>query len=583
MIRFRKSLTQLGFAVSLFLTGCIWIWYFKSSKFTNDPVSFGRIIYLATWGISILWLSKFALCIKKGEFNFIHPREVVYALLTSLSISGLVFTLCQPEYRVLVDEATLTSISYMMKKHATATTLYMSRVVDGELLPILQRIDKRPPLFPFLSHLVHWGSGYSYKNPFTVNFAIFTAFLSLIYLSFVLRFGRGIAFILQLSVALQPAVFLTATSAGLDLLSCTLLGLVLALIGLAKKRKSLGLFTLVLLTLALYSFTRYESGFIAILIGSAFWTTIRGARLLEEDLNELTWFAPIPLLLTPLVWLLLLLLNPSFHEVEEAQSVFSFSHLLPNVAALFQGFFSPPKNYPHLQAFYVVCLVSLGALSILAWRKRHLQESTAVFISILACVVSTSIVLLHFFGSYLHANALRLFLYPVTAFTLCPGILLGLQLKQLRNSKNAHHLKSAINFLSALLMGAIFFYSLRHRTAETIFTDIGATQRFKLASEYLTKNPKNDPKTTLIVSQFPTEFSIFGFSSIDFSTLEANTFKIKQDLKKGIFTHAYIFQNIEKPTGEPRLEERVNLLLQPIAQKPISPRHDLRVSELEVH
>ncbi|MEO5970380.1 MAG: hypothetical protein ABIQ95_10680, partial [Bdellovibrionia bacterium] len=89
--------------------------------------------------------------------------------------------------------------------------------------------------------------------------------------------------------------------------------------------------------------------------------------------------------------------------------------------------------------------------------------------------------------------------------------------------------------------------------------------------------------TTVVVSKFPTEFSILGFSSINFNALELNEDRILKAIKGKTYTGAYIFQDIEKITGKPRVEESLatHAFLRLIKQVSISPRHELRISELQ--
>src|SRR5579859_6057087 len=122
-------------------------------KLANDFIQshaalFGQVLYFSTGALSAAWVLKIALCFRSGDLKQPSRRGVAWALVPSLLISAVVFRAHPPDYRVLSDEATLTSISYMMREHQTAATLYYSSSLGGKITPLKVGMDKRPPLFP---------------------------------------------------------------------------------------------------------------------------------------------------------------------------------------------------------------------------------------------------------------------------------------------------------------------------------------------------------------------------------------------------------------------------------------------------
>jgi len=559
--------------LSLFTAAIAWSTYFYLDRLASHPIWFGRALYFATVGLLALTVAKFYHFYRSGDFLPIPiPKKLLtIGILGASLISAAVFWIQRPDYRILQDEAVLTSMSYMMAKHQTATALYMSRTIGNELVPLRPVIDKRPPLFPFFVHLLHLTFGYSPMHPLVVNAFVFWVFLLVVFLTTATAFGISTAIVAQLLVAGQPAVFLSATSAGFDLFSSLLL--LLALLSAARaigsKRPSSIAFSV--LILACFCFSRYESIALAGVIGMGIAWACRGT--IYRSLNDqATWIAPLALLMTPLGWLLLWIRNPALHEVTNGEPIFSATNFVSHAVELGHGLFAPPPNYPNLSIFYGLAVLS-GVL--VTWKLRQQKQRQArliVGVTLSAALASLTITLAHFYGIFSQADALRLFLNGIILFSLLPAWALGLY------SREYPWLKK-IQPLFVVLSVSLFFFALSSRSASQFFADIGSTRAFHESRDFL---KGSDKRTTMIVSRFPTNFVILGFSSIDFETFQRNQLALMESLRLKNLTHIFFFQNISAGTGSPLDGETlpVELSLETLSENPVSARHRLRILEV---
>jgi hypothetical protein len=553
----RQCIQRASIVGSLLFSLGFWFLYFSSKQFSHSPLLFGRFLYFSTLALFTLTAVKFFQCLREGDINFSwRKKPTVIGLISSLLITTIIFLACKPDYRLVQDEPTLTAISYMMAKEQAATIPELTRNINGDLTVLRQGVDKRPPLFPFYTHLFHHLLGYSPANPFIANAIVLFLFFFTVFSSLT-SFGIYVGLIGQLLVAAQPAVYLGATSAGFDLFSSFILFLALLCLrqSLATGRERA--WSLTCLVFACFCFVRYESVILAVigLAGAAY----SEKWLLKKLSIEAAWLAPLVVIFTPLVWLLISLKNPAFHELEKNTDVaFSFGYLFSHTAGFLRGLFFPKPEFPNLFILHALGLVSLFFL-IGAFPK--FSKTARCFSWITAAIIAAHFIITaaFFFGDYSRADAIRLFLNFLIPFSLLPAICIGVR---------------RLQFQPVFLVAAIgiFMVSIFSRSPEVIFNDIGSTKAYLVAREFLADKNK---QSTIVISRFPTSYAILGYGSIDFETLALNVQKLRT------MPNIYVFQNIKVDSGQPRDDEKISTPLQTVKEVPISGRHHFRISRLK--
>jgi hypothetical protein len=571
----RNCLRSAPIGISLLTVTLFWVFYFKFYPLENHAIYFGEVLYFSSFALIALLILKLIFFIRKEkilDLIVLLRTRIAVAILSAIVTTGLTFFWTPPDYRVLQDEATITSISYMMQKHHTATALYAARYEGNDFVSMAQMIDKRLPLFPLFTHFLGFLLGYSPANSFYANACTSTLFLSLIFYLTASLYGTWIGWIAQFLVISSPPYFLSATSAGFDLFSSAFLFTTLALSVCLLRKPTASIFGLWTLALGGLSYTRYESILPAsVIVTVTFYFLPKFSRSFLK--KEIPWIAPIAYFLSLWLALTLILLEPRFHEVPSGTPLFAWSHFVHNSCALFKGLFFPPENYPKLRLFYVLAVFSGAFVGASVWKSRSSLGMKAFSLSVLAIGTSLAISLFHFFGSYTTPTALRLFISPMIALALMPAIALGIA------GKRWPFVAKYSPYFT--IPAALLAYFATHSVTQAqIFADVGATRGYQISKKWIANL---NPRTTLIVSDVPTNFAILEFGSIDFETFIENQSKILNSLGNGSLKQVLFFQNIARDSGRPQADEELptSVAIQLLTETPESSRHLLRISELK--
>ena len=182
------------------------------------------------------------------------------ALLLSLVLVGLIFSISPLKFKTLTDETNLIGVSMMMHENKTAAKPIEGIYTDFAPPNFLTHVDKRPVLFPFLVSLIHSAIGYSPYNGFILNFIIGSALLFIMYLSVSRVLTRSYGLLSILLFASAPIFVVYVTSSGFEVLNAFFLVFsFLLLIDVYERQDSVKSTELLLLTLLLLAQCRYES------------------------------------------------------------------------------------------------------------------------------------------------------------------------------------------------------------------------------------------------------------------------------------------------------------------------------------
>lgn len=563
-MKLQRSQISAGIAVGCAVAfACLWALYLQNAGWPENPGVPARLLFLFT-GLLVALASARAFARLRGagsrDFQALLPSA-----LPGLLLSAAIFTWVSPDYRVLQDEAVLTSTSFLMANRGQALAAQLAKPKEGGFEPLTTVLDKRPPLFAFLVHLLHRARGYSVSHPFAVNFLLLFSFLTLLHSWLLRAWGWQAALAGVLLVAGHPSIFLYATSAGFDLLSALLFFVSLRLAALAISEPRSARLTDLALGLALFSCTRYESGAVAALILALTLAAASRKQTASWLRESHSWLAPLAVLLTPLAWLLLKLSAKGQFE-HDLSSLIGPGYIVEHLLELPGAFFFPRPPLPPLRAFYLLAILS-GLALLLTPRLRRELVSRKKFLLAAAPAVAlvTSVSLALFWGSFHHPDAWRYFLVFFTCLALLPAIALGILVKGKR-----------VGWAGVIVAAALFAFHLREATASRVFQDTGGTRAYREARDFLASRP---PASTLVISDAPVNYAILGVYSFDFPNAEKNLTRIRDSLRSGELKEALVLQFVNKETGD-AIGELRGAKLETLAQPEVSSRNYLRISRV---
>ncbi len=347
-------------------------------------------------------------------------RRVGAAAAFAATLAAATVVVVEPRQRMQWDETTLLGTAQGMHLHRAALLTGSAVPFAGDLVPLEQTLDKRPPLFPFLVSVLHDVTGYRPANAFVVN-AIALG-LALLVLSVAAGWHGGViaAATAPLLLLATPLTSIVATSGGLEMLAGALLLLVLAQ-ALAVVREPLAVrFELLLATGLLFASVRYEAlPLLGLVLGLVAWQT-RGRWCCTTTTRWLLLL--LPTLLTPLVLLLLHGRQDRFYPEANGEPLLAFAHFAEHLGPLLRGMFvwGPERAE-------VAELAVLPWLCVVAWGHRLLRRRTSAcdLLVVVPIAAATVLTLAWFYGDAREATAQRLYLPLVWFCALSPLLLLA--------------------------------------------------------------------------------------------------------------------------------------------------------------
>ncbi len=365
-------------------------------------------------------------------------RTVVLHLVWSLLLALLVAVLVPPAMRMQFDETSLCGTAQNMHRHRAAL-MSMVGVPGPDGVEVLDwTVDKRPPLFPFLTSVLHDLTGYRVANAFAVNLLSLWALLALLGAAVRRWAGAPASLAAQLLVLAVPLVPHVATGAGFELLAALLLACtVQAALAALRDPRPVRIVWLLANGL-LFAQARYESIAVFAVLLAVVGFRLRGA-LLAPGTRWLWWLAPV--LLAPAVWQLLHARDPAFYLESGGASLLGPGHFATHVGPFLAAFFAPALTNPLPGALGIV------AAAVYVGRLVRGGAGFDDLVVALPVLTATAITLAWFYGDVREPTALRLFLPVAILAALAPVLLVRL---------------AAARWLPwALLLGAAVFAGLR--------------------------------------------------------------------------------------------------------------------------
>lgn len=371
----------------------------------------GRLLYavpavltLAVLGLGIIWA-------RNHWLKFPRRPYLLAGALLSLLLTWLAGETFTPAARVQWDEADLYSTSLSM--HFSRSALIPTMALPGPTgpRPVEFSISKRPPMFPFLTSVLHSLFGPAPENALAVNRLVLFLLLFLAFAAALSVADTYTAAAAPLLLCSSPVLFWVCTSGGMDPLA-TLSVLCLAVAaGRFWRAPGREAFLLLMMMGAFASHTRYETGpiFALFLV-----PCLLQAWKRKELRKSMAIYGGLTLLL--LLPLLSVLLGPALRFDEaRGRSLLSLGKFLENFPLFLKSFFLPSLGGPFSPLVNIA-----GVLALIGCRKKILPPFQFL---LLACAFSLLLALFYFEGNPNYFSSVRLYLLPATALCLLPLLL----------------------------------------------------------------------------------------------------------------------------------------------------------------
>jgi hypothetical protein len=330
----------------------------------------------------------------------------------AIVIAVILVAMVPPQMRVQFDETSLVGSSQNMHRHEACLVTTGAIPFDGDVLARENTVDKRPPLFAFLVHLLHRTVGFQIANAFWVNGLLLVIGLFAVFQVVRARLGTVAALAAPLCLVSAPIIGVAATSAGFDLMATVWLCVAVAAASDFVRRPDHSRICWLMAAGMLLAQSRYESLPVATLLAMIVFLHVRGRYRPSGIAAALLAMAPA--LVLPIGLLLLHSQNPKFYPEVDGAPLLSAAHLINHVGPLLTEWFAPSlaNLFPGL----------LTILGLLAWgiRLRKSQGNHEDLTIALVTLAPTLIALAWFYGDAREQTAARLFLPLAWTTALLP-------------------------------------------------------------------------------------------------------------------------------------------------------------------
>ena len=469
------------------------------------------------------WLSINILLLLSTLYEVVNNEKITFigffkkhrlALIISSVLIILSFFNCKPEFRIFADEMVLLSTSQnLYESKECYADMSLIKHPDGNKEVLSKIIDKRPALFSYLTSVIHSIIGYSYKNPFILNFVCGILILFFFYLLVSLKYGRFYGILGLLCLYLHPLFAWYVNSAGFDIFNI-LCSLILFLLSWNFfKTPSIINAELLLLFLPILGQSRYESSLMVfITLPFVFY------YLPKSKYSEFSYkFWVFPILLLPIAWLKTITTFVDKSEGMNSSNPFAIEYLIENLKQAMVFFFSGIEVYgviPIISIFaligFIIYILKIKECKLGITKALSLYVTCFYLIHILVkfsfCLGDITVVL---------ANRHALIFLPIIVY-LAIKFLVWLQIKYKFDRKY-------------YILGIIFLFLVYGQEFGKNYDEkqMPICREFRFIRNYLENNHKEKNSYVLIYSK-PVCFTTLGYSSINYSVLR----KYQDDLIK---------------------------------------------------
>jgi len=527
--------------------------------------------YYLIYGLFILWLLSIVQFASEEKFNLkAWFKAYRTGIIISALIAAIVFISIKPVFRVLADETNLVGVSKSMLYEKRNDNVTMGRWYYDNFYPADRSIDKRPPLFPFLTSLVHTFSGYRAENSFALNFLVLFSVFLLIYVTVKKALGNIWALSSVILVASQPVVVQCATSGGFELLSALFIIVCFCCLkSFLEKPDSVSRFQLLWASLLMFATIRYEgvAAFFLVVIILAALRYMR-AEFFKEGLSAVCFYSFIALI--PNYLAAILIKNPW----ETSGEVFSVKHFVSNNLDLYKNLLDP-----HFYLPYAAIVNLIGAVAILYFAYRFLRgvyskdtgKKHLIIISA-ACLLMNWIFYTSYYGGLSNHPSDSRF-YVVFNIVLSVLALLFIYSINLFQKKQVY----------VLLFSVTMFILYHPLSVEDRFSRTQTLPReYRFVMDFLKQETRKVDHHFIVISARPGLYAVHNYGAFSFEYANDKIGDLLGGLNNHLYNEIFVIQEISYVTRRPIKDTTLSdgYVLEPVAESQIDGNIFVRISRV---
>ncbi|GAB4273745.1 MAG: hypothetical protein Kow0029_13580 [Candidatus Rifleibacteriota bacterium] len=517
----------------------------------------------------------FALYCAEPQLKIIDQlRENGKAVVLAVILVILGFIASPPDFRILADETNLLGVSqYMHETMRCVLPLEALYYYHGMKTILSEKIEMRPPAYPFVLSLVHNVIGYRPANAFILNGVLAWLILILLFLMIDSREKGLWGYIAMIALASFPVFVQYFTSAGFETFNLAMIMLTFFLLDRYLEHKSVWLSVAVIASLILVSHSRYESVLTLISVVPVLLYFLPDDA--TADWREKIVFA-FPIFLLPALWLRTLTWEAARFQVDQIEKAFGLSNVWPNLKGFVLFFLSGKSQKFAGPVLTLLAMVGLILLIEKLWNMKLLREYRWMSISMISCAVFHALARLFYSsGNLMSPYTSRL------AIVFLPGIvalaITGMRRIE-RNSKYANIAPAVLILACCLLITSWPVASANEGVRELI-----VFREFKWARSILEKHDVGED--SIIVSDRPNMYIPLNYSAITFDRAAMMAEQLEKMLKIKSYSRIIAVQHINYRKSEPEEALPQNLMqlkATVLFESQLTPAHFIRITEFQV-
>ena len=502
------AVTAIALSVGLFCPGQWLIRSFHHAGYYFILISF------------FLWLVVFIRLFHRQTLPFLKKHW--QGLLITFAVTGLIFTISPPQFKILADESNLIGVSMSMYQNKTISIPAQGLNLEYEKFRPASIVNKRPILYPFIVSIFHAILGYSPYNGFIVNFICGAFILFLFYVFISLFYSRYLAILSILIFAAFPIFGIWITSSGFEGLNLLFIIFFFLIYYRFLQTRDAATAELLFLTLVLLMQCRYES----LIFGIVFLTLIKD--LVRKDLvKQYSFFAYItPLLIVPILWQRRIFLNASepvrmnSNLMETLGHGFHLQSFLTNLSRNIFTFSGIDPNYGFILIVSILSVFGGYLLIKEAVTKSGEMTSQMRYVVLTGAIMFILLFLIYSFYQWGNfnlpiSNRLAIVFVPFFVFATihCFQRILG----------NVQ-INAKIFLFVFWSLNLVYFWP--YTSNQKIVHTLELTCEYNQVLNYLHHNYDTPKEKILLISDRPSLYFIYGYGSIDFAYANAREAEI---------------------------------------------------------
>lgn len=502
------------------------------------------------------------------NFSFkVFLKDHYWSLLLIFVLVCGYFWVSPPEFKVLSDETNFVGVSWSFAFRKIFAVPEIGRYFFNHLNPEVYSFDRRPPLFPFLIHVIHTLTGYHYWNSFLLNFLLFFVLAATVYLLFGRKYGRiwGISGVfLAFSI---PCLLQSETSGGTEPLFLALFALSIALLVAFLSKPSTPLFNVLWLTALLIGLSRSEGVLIPPFL---FILLLAFQKLRGADLSRNLFFGLSPLLISPSLVQLFVVNRTSEQWTDH---VFHPRFIIPNLEAWRSVLSDGGWFYPYPTALIALSLPAVAFLifQLVSKQSKLTAEDRITFIYV--AMIGAGIFFIntmYFWSKPNRPECARMYILPLSILILSIPV------------AAAYFRKIFLRPQILLLFTILTFIYYEPLGQENLFPKSMEWYRaHKMIVSFL--NQQQTSHEILLITETPNQYLIYNLGAIYFQTANAEKSRILNEMNRHLYRQIYVVQEIRYDTGNPTQATSLDhdFVLQTLSEKQYTDHSFLRFSRLD--